>query len=420
MASLVHILCAEDRAHNQKSESIGSEAQDQAKVATEESASSANIYRFKIDDVYCALQRPEGCFVSLSSDKGLYDLINEVFRAVLTPLCDDNIISHMWSVSLYSSERGDTFHGPFHHRKPECSEMHPRNLGDLSLSVGATGRFKSQSGSFAFKLVDVRAVEASTSSSPSSAMEALSGSSLPSVERLAPSPWSTNVITDFLTSEEMDRAMTYRDAFAAYMADDNAWMRCRKSEREREYVTGSPHHIFVAGKPESSPWGYADNPEVTLLILLLKSGAKFKQSWESILKYGLIRRTQAATSMKWYQIRKEDLNQTNSMISYFSWTAGVVRGKSSGMMILDAKRIARNLMEAALAHDIPVLGPPPRRPSRLNSRELRHIVCKYKIPGHQNLEDLQDLPEDCRANKKARTELLGDNSDSDDSDDSDC
>ena len=207
MASLVHILCAEqsephayyveDRAHNQKSDGIGSEQQDQAKTATEElaCASSTNIYRFKIDDVYCALQRPEGIFVSLPSDKGLYDLINEVFRAVLTPLCDDDIISHLWSVSLCSSERGDTFHGPFHHVKTECSERHPRNLGDLALSVGATGRFKSQSGSFAFKLVEVRAVEASTSSSPS--MESLRDSSLPAVERLAPSPWSTNVITDF-------------------------------------------------------------------------------------------------------------------------------------------------------------------------------------------------------------------------------
>jgi hypothetical protein len=401
---------------------------DQAKMVTEEfaCASSTNIYRFKIDDVYCALQRPEGCFVSLPSDKGLYDLINEVFRAVMTPLCDDDIISHLWSVSLYSSERGDTFHGPFHHRKPECSEMHPRNLCDLSLSVGATGRFESQSGSFAFKLVDVRAVEASTSSSPS-AMEALSGSSLPSVERLAPSPWSTNVITDFLTSEEMDRAMTYRDAFAAYMAGDNAWKRCHKSERERESVTGNPHHIFVAGKPESFPWGCADNAELTLLILLLKSGAKFKRSWESILKYGLPRRTQAATSMKWYQLRKEDLNHRDSMSSYFSWTSRVVRGKSSGMMILDAKRIARNLMQAALADGIPVLGPPPFKDS--HSQWCR-IVCKYKIPGHQILAD---LPEECRekllqekpwlqdgaANKKARTELLGDNSDSDDSYDSD-
>ena len=38
--------------------------------------------------------------------------------------------------------------------------------------------------------------------------------------------------------------------------------------------------------------------------------------------------------MKWCQLRKEDC-----------WTGGVVRGKSSGNMILDAKRIARNLME---------------------------------------------------------------------------
>ncbi len=95
-----------------------------------------------------------------------------------------------------------------------------------------------------------------------------------SVERLAPSPWSTNVITDFLTAEEMAPA-SYHDAFDTYMTGDNTWVRCRKSR---------PHHTFVVGKPEASPWGYADNPEVTLLILL-KSGAK--KSWESVLKYGL-------------------------------------------------------------------------------------------------------------------------------------
>ena len=38
--------------------------------------------------------------------------------------------------------------------------------------------------------------------------------------------------------------------------------------------------------------------------------------------------------MKSYERRKEDC-----------WTGGVVRGKSTGNMILDAKRIARNLME---------------------------------------------------------------------------
>jgi hypothetical protein len=57
---------------------------------------------------------------------------------------------------------------------------------------------------------------------------------------------------------------------------------------------------------------------------------------------------------------------------HFSWTAGVFGGKSSGMMILDAKRITRNLMEAALAHGIPVLVPPPLKDSRLYSRASRH------------------------------------------------
>ena len=179
----------------------------------------------------------------------------------------------------------------------------------------------------------------------------------------------------------MARALGYRDAFIAYMAGDNAWVRCRKSR------------TFVVGKPESPFWGYANNPEVTLLILLLKSGAKFKQSWDSILRYGLPRRTNGATSMKWYQLRKQDYV-----------TEGIARGKSSGKMILDAKRIARNLMEAALAHGVPVLGP---RPLTFYEREC--LEDFEDLPGDLRKRFLRDKPwlRDVAMNKKARTEQLG-------------
>lgn len=223
---------------------------------------------------------------------------------------------------------------------------------------------------FSFKLEEIRTVETSTSKSW-----------LPSVERFAPPQWSTSVVPDFLTVEEMARALGYRDAFIAYMAGDNAWVRCRKSR------------TFVVGKPESPCWGYANNPEVTLLILLLKSGAKFEQSWDSILRYGLPRRTEGATSMKWYQLRKQDYV-----------TEGIARGKSSGKMILDAKRIARNLMEAALAHGVPVLGP---RPLTFYEREC--LEDFDDLPGDLRERFLRDKPwlRDVATNNKARTEQLG-------------
>ena len=102
-------------------------AADLADSAVARTSKAVVVYRFKVDNVYCASERPEGIFVSLSADAGLYDLIDEVFRALLTPLCGDDIISHLWTLSL---ERGETFHGPFHHGQPECSANVPRKLGD--------------------------------------------------------------------------------------------------------------------------------------------------------------------------------------------------------------------------------------------------------------------------------------------------
>jgi hypothetical protein len=229
---------------------------------------------------------------------------------------------------------------------------------------------------FTITLEEIRTVEASKS-------KAL----LPSVERFAPSQWSTGIIPDFVIADEKARVMRYRNAFADYMAGDNAWVRCRKSG------------TFIVGKPKSLDWGYASNPEVHLLILLLKSGAKFKQSWESILKYGLPGRTESATSMKWYQLRKQDYV-----------TDSIARGKSSGEMILCAKRIARTLMEAALSRGIPTLGPKP-----LTGYERECLECFDHMSEDSRKRFLQDKPwlRDVAMNKRARIELLGDNSDSD-------
>lgn len=338
---------------------------------TSKKSSAVVVYRFKVDNVYCASERPEGIFVSLSADAGLYDLIDEVFRALLTPLCGDDIISHLWSLSL---ERGETFHGPFHHEQPECSASVPRKLGNLAQIVGDKGRFQGESGVFTITLKEICTVETSTS-------KVL----LPFVERFAPPQWSTDIIPDFVTAKEMARVMGYRDAFAKYMTGDNAWVRCRKS------------NTFIVGKPKSLDWGYASNPEVHLLILLMKSGAKFKQSWESILKYGLPRRTESATSMKWYQLRKQDYV-----------TDSIARGKSSSEMILCAKRIARTLMDATLARDIPSLGPKP-----LTGYEQECLECFDRMSEDDRKRFLRDKPwlRDVAMNKKARIELLGNNSD---------
>ena len=320
-----------------------------------------------VDDVYCAPERPECVFVSLSADAGLYDLIDEVFRALLTPLCGDDIVSHLWSLTF---EQGETFHGPFHHRQLECSERQPRKLGNLAQIVSDKGQFQGESGVFSIKLEEICTVETSTSKSM-----------LPFVERFTPTQWSASIVPNFLTVKEMVGALGYCDAFITYMAGDNAWLRCHKSR------------TFVVGKPESPFWGYANNPEVTLLILLLKSGAKFEQSWDSILRYGLPRRTEGATSMKWYQLRKQDYV-----------TEGIAHGKSSGEMILDAKRITRNLMEAALAHGVPVLGP---RPLTFYEREC--LEDFEDLPGDLRKRFLRDKPwlRDVAMNKKARTEQLG-------------
>ena len=338
---------------------------------TSKKSSAVVVYRFKVDNVYCASERPEGIFVSLSADAGLYDLIDEVFRALLTPLCGDDIISHLWSLSL---ERGETFHGPFHHEQPECSARVPRKLGNLAQIVGDKGRFQGESGVFTITLEEICTVETSTS-------KVL----LPFVKRFAPPQWSTDIIPDFVTAKEMARVMGYRDAFDKYMTGDNAWVRCRKS------------NTFIVGKPKSLDWGYASNPEVHLLILLLKSGAKFKQSWESILKYGLPRRTKGATSMKWYQLRNQDYV-----------TDSIARGKSSSEMILCAKRIARTLMDATLARDIPSLGPKP-----LTGYEQECLECFDRMSEDNRKSFLRDKPwlRDVAMNKKARIELLGNNSD---------
>lgn len=140
---------------------------------------------------------------------------------------------------------------------------------------------------------------------------------------------SGSVANDWIGTEDAGPCIQLRHAWSTYYAGENSWKRDRRT------------YDWIVGKPLSPPW---NGNEMEIMGLLLNSDCKFKKSWNHILQYAFVDRSESATSMKWYQLK----GKCSYMIEYHG------RGMTNQARIQLAKRLAKKHMTNSLDRGCPV------------------------------------------------------------------
>lgn len=167
---------------------------------------------------------------------------------------------------------------------------------------------------------------------------------------------TASVDSCYISSEEKQQAMTRRNEYHEFYNNENDW------KLDRECLEYENREDWLRCKPVSPEWGHKEN---TIIGLFLKGGWKFKKSWTHGLQYALLHRSEAATSGRWYQLRKER--------SYFIEYVG--KGMMKDEMIVQAKKLCKSMMEATLAKD-----PPGPRPKPKTYTEIRQDLHRTQDP----------------------------------------
>jgi len=142
---------------------------------------------------------------------------------------------------------------------------------------------------------------------------------------------------DFLSDAEQQTAFHLRQQYEAYFAGDNEW---RLDPR-------TPEYIHTPRKPLRAPWR---DEEIELFVMLQHAGSKFKKSWNAILQFGLIDRTENASSCQWYKVLKDPYGF-------------MTRGLSKDQAMAAAKVLAKTRLDRFATKPVPELGPfPPDYP----------------------------------------------------------
>ena len=104
-------------------------------------------------------QSPCGEFtVLVPTEHTLYDLLDVFFTSCAA--CEDEIYSHMWTVTI----KGVSYAGPFADcglgERPECTDSTPIPLRELGLRIGDSGTFAGESANFSFVVTGIRSANA--------------------------------------------------------------------------------------------------------------------------------------------------------------------------------------------------------------------------------------------------------------------
>jgi len=263
------------------------------------------VCRFLVKDLHAKNGYADSDFyVDLVVEKHtLYDLVSIVFGILhANKLTDDGIDSHLWSLNL----------GETKFSEPWCRRV--LNSIATSLSDGQQGGFEGESASFGVVV-------------EKSVLEEIEASTIQSYPKTIPISVevSSNIDDDWVAGPTKFACEELRSNWDMYYSGDNAWKRCKRNPKK-----------WILGKPSRTRW---EGDELRIMGLLLSAGAKFKESWRSVLRYAFPDRVESGTSYQWYQLRRDASCYGQNM--------------SVEKCVRLAKRLARSSMQKFLDGGVP-------------------------------------------------------------------
>ncbi|CAJ1913445.1 unnamed protein product [Cylindrotheca closterium] len=249
----------------------------------------------------------------LVGKNSLYDFVLKVFEILHEArLTDDDYYSHLWSIVFDGTE----YHNGWR-ACPPClgapgrliDEQDVRPLDDLGLQVGRRGKFKGQSAIFDFTVKEIDGVPEQDAQYPKHSAIQIT--------------FSSALSDDWISEAKKKACLKARDDWYNYYNDSSASSKYKQEIRETI--------VIVNCKPLAPEW---TREEIELLGLLMNAGHKFGKSWKMILQYGIVRRSQSASSYQWYKLQKETFK-----------TEWIGRGKTAVEMMLLVKRLAKARVE---------------------------------------------------------------------------
>eukprot|EP00814_Leptocylindrus_danicus_P016660 CAMPEP_0116034296 /NCGR_PEP_ID=MMETSP0321-20121206/19521_1 /TAXON_ID=163516 /ORGANISM="Leptocylindrus danicus var. danicus, Strain B650" /LENGTH=359 /DNA_ID=CAMNT_0003510577 /DNA_START=17 /DNA_END=1096 /DNA_ORIENTATION=- len=315
-----------------------------AEVVTE---GKVEICRFLIKDINSdeAGHLLSSLYIDLiRSQHGLYDLVSTVFDVLNDKgLSSDSVYSHLWSLKLagFTYQYGWRFCGgktTQNSVKPNTlDEAEPRIISTLAIPLadGQKGRFIGSNIQFSIVVKSAALEEIDPTTTAQNEMERMR-SLYPRVTEV-PNEISADIFQqDWITAAEMGLCENLRSHFEIFTRGKNSWKPIG-----RDLIGYEPC------KTKHPEWNLGRENEI--IGLLMNAGYKFKKSWNNILKFAFINRSEGATSYHWHRLRNEDYFE----IEHYG------RNLSNERKIITAKVLAQKRMRSFLGSDLPKRDPHP-------------------------------------------------------------
>lgn len=218
-------------------------------------------------------------------------------------------------------------------------EIHHFLLLHFPICNGESGRFEGSNASFRFTVMDVHAVEICPSQIEN----------YPRIEMIktfkeAPSPtmvcaaFTGLMKDDWLCHERKAQARDFCIKFREFMGGANVWSQDASGEYYRD-------------RPKPPKWSSKEEQVLRYLIL---SGYKFQESWQNIMQYAFVNRSEAGTAQQWYKVRSREGNASRPALE--------ARDRASeGECIKKAKSLCSEILASHLKAGIPKLGQHPQK-----------------------------------------------------------
>ena len=165
--------------------------------------------------------------------------------------------------------------------------------------------------------------------------------------------YTSEMKDDWLSDELKEEAKDFHRRYREYMNGANVWNQDASGEYFRD-------------RPKFPKW---TSKEDEILARLVHSGFKFQESWQCILRFCLLNRSEVGTAQQWYKVRKRQLLDTLSDSD-----------QSREDMIVQAKEASIDLLEKHLKAGVPELGDHPlkRKNSILTESQENDMIPANK------------------------------------------
>lgn len=257
----------------------------------------------------------------LSLIRAVYDLMNQYFKT------EESYRATNWRLHFH----GDVF-------TIADPDIHHFHLLQYPIRNGQTGWFEGCNINFRFSILSVFAGE-TCSSKLDSYPRVYIGKSRGTL--------SADIKEDWLSDEMKNNAKDFHRRYRDYMAGANVW---------NQDASGA----YFRDRPKPPKW---TPTEEKILSLLVQSGHKFQESWQNILQFCFLNRSEVGTSQQWYKVRKRELSDLSSESD-----------QSREDLVVHAKQLCRDLMEKHFKLGVPELGEHPLK----RKNPILSETCDYQ------------------------------------------